>query len=189
MAADRRRSKRRTNWLAGSEWNWAPLYKEIVDTIVAGDFAGSEFNDNYRVGYKTGTNPFVQSKYGKGVSADTKALVEQKLQEISTTGSPFAGPVKTQSGDTMFAAGVVPAYAATAWYHGKLDKRLQAKPLRALLDEVEAFAEGEYNTALFLGDKLPPARRTEIIRKLTQYPGLSAEYLSLIHISEPTRPY
>ena len=72
----------------------------------------------------------------------------------------------------------LPTYAATAWYHGKLDKRLQAKPLRALLDEVEAFAEGEYNTALFLGDKLPPSRRTEIIRKLTQYTGLSAEYIA-----------
>ena len=99
-------------WLAGSEWDWAPLYGDIVKTIVAGDFTGSEFNDNYRVGYKTGTNPFVQSKYGKKVTAETKALIAQKLEEISTTGSPFAGPVKTQSGDTMFASGVVPDYAA-----------------------------------------------------------------------------
>ncbi|MFA5885426.1 MAG: BMP family ABC transporter substrate-binding protein [Acidimicrobiia bacterium] len=99
-------------WITGSEWDWAPLYSDIVKTILAGDFTGSQFNDNYRVGYKTGTNPFVQSKYGKSVSADTKALIAEKLQEISTTGSPFAGPVKTQSGGTMFPAGDVPDYAA-----------------------------------------------------------------------------
>ena len=99
-------------WVTGSQWEWAPLYSDIVKTILAGKFTGSQYNDNYRVGYKTGTNPFVQSPYGKSVSADTKALIESKLQDISTTGSPFAGPVKTQSGGTMFPAGVDPDYAA-----------------------------------------------------------------------------
>jgi basic membrane protein A and related proteins len=99
-------------WLTGSEWNWAPLYGDIVKTMIAGKFTGSAFNDNYRVGYKTGTNPFVQSKYGKGVTQATKDLIAQKLAEISTTGSPFAGPVKTQSGGTMFPAGDIPDYAA-----------------------------------------------------------------------------
>lgn len=72
----------------------------------------------------------------------------------------------------------LPTYAATAWYHQRLDKRLQAKPLRALLDEVEAFAEGDYNAALFLGDKLPAAQRDTIIAKLAQYTGLSREYIA-----------
>ena len=31
---------------------------------LAGDFTGSEYNANYRVGYKDGANPFVQSTYG-----------------------------------------------------------------------------------------------------------------------------
>jgi len=72
----------------------------------------------------------------------------------------------------------LPTYAATAWYHQRLDKRLQAKPLRALLDEVEAFAEGDYNAALFLGDKLPAAQRDAITTKLAQYTGLSREYIA-----------
>jgi carboxypeptidase C (cathepsin A) len=72
----------------------------------------------------------------------------------------------------------LPTYAATAWYHKRLDKRLQAKPLRALLDEVEAFAEGDYNAALFLGDKLPAAQRDTITTKLAQYTGLSREYIA-----------
>ena len=99
-------------WITGSQWEWAPLYGDIVKTILAGKFTGSEYNDNYRVGYKTGSNPFVQSPYGKSVTADTKALIADKLKEISTTGSPFAGPVKTQSGGTMFPAGDIPDYAA-----------------------------------------------------------------------------
>ena len=72
----------------------------------------------------------------------------------------------------------LPTYAATAWFHQKLDKRLQAKSLRALLDEVETFAEAEYNAALFLGDKLKPAQRDAIIAKLAQYTGLTREYIA-----------
>ena len=51
-------------WLTGSEWNWSPLYKDIVQTITDGKFTGSKYNANYRVGLKTGDNPFVQSPFG-----------------------------------------------------------------------------------------------------------------------------
>jgi carboxypeptidase C (cathepsin A) len=71
----------------------------------------------------------------------------------------------------------LPTFAATAWYHKKLDKTLQAKPLRALLDEVEAFSEGEYAAALFQGDKLTPAKRSAIVKKLAQYAGLKSDYI------------
>ena len=97
-------------WIAGSEWSWGDMYTDIVKTALAGDFVGSKYNANYRVGYKTGDNPFVQSKPGKAVTADTKALIAEKLQEISTTSSPFAGPVKIQSGGMLFPAGDVPDY-------------------------------------------------------------------------------
>ena len=52
-------------WITGSEWDWDKLYTDIVKTTLAGEFTGSQYNDNYRVGYKTGNNPFVQSKFGK----------------------------------------------------------------------------------------------------------------------------
>ena len=41
----------------------------------------------------------------------------------------------------------LPTYAAAAWYHERLPAELQGKALRALLDEVEAFAGGEYAAA------------------------------------------
>ncbi len=100
-------------WLTGSEWSWGPLYIDIVRTVLAGDFTGSKYNDNYRVGLKTGDNPFVQSKYGPSVTEETKAQIEAAKAAISRPdGSPFKGPVLDQSGKVIFAEGVVPDYVA-----------------------------------------------------------------------------
>lgn len=71
----------------------------------------------------------------------------------------------------------LPTYAATAWYHRRLAADLQAKPLRALLDEVEAFASGRYAQALFRGSRLPAAERAAIAREVARYTGLSPEYV------------
>lgn len=99
-------------WLTGSEWAWGDLYVDIVKTAQAGNFTGSKYNANYRVGYHDGTNPFVESKYGPSVTDDTKKLVSDAKVKISAaTGSPFAGPVIAQNGSTLFAAGQVPDYA------------------------------------------------------------------------------
>ena len=100
-------------WLTGSEWDWGPLYTDIVKTVLAGDFTGSKYNANYRVGLKTGQNPFVQSVYGPSVTPETKAEIDKAKAAISQPdGSPFKGPVMAQDGSVIFAAGVVPDYAA-----------------------------------------------------------------------------
>jgi basic membrane protein A len=98
-------------WVTGSEWSWGDTYNDIVDTALSGSFTGSKYNANYRVGYKDGANPFVQSKYGSMVDADTQALIAEQLALISTTGSPFTGPVTAQDGTIMFAEGETPVYA------------------------------------------------------------------------------
>jgi basic membrane protein A len=98
-------------WLTGAVWNWGPVYTDIVKTVVAGDFVGSEFNANYRVGYKTGTNPFVLAGFGPDVSADAKAKIDEAQKWLATdAGSPFAGPVEDQSGKVAIKAGEVPTY-------------------------------------------------------------------------------
>jgi carboxypeptidase C (cathepsin A) len=71
----------------------------------------------------------------------------------------------------------LPTYAATAWFHGKLAPDLQARPLRALLDEVEAFAAGRYAQALFRGSRLPADERAAIAREVARYTGLAADYV------------
>jgi len=100
-------------WLTGSEWKWGPLYIDIVKTTLAGSFIGSKYNANYRVGLKTGDNPFVQSPYGPSVTAETKAQIDAARAAIAKPdGSPFKGPVVGQDGKVVFAEGVVPDYVA-----------------------------------------------------------------------------
>jgi carboxypeptidase C (cathepsin A) len=70
----------------------------------------------------------------------------------------------------------LPTYTATAWYHKKLDADLQ-RDLKSTLKEVEAFALGEYNTALMKGSGLLPEEYTNIVNKLNRYTGLSKEYI------------
>ena len=69
----------------------------------------------------------------------------------------------------------LPTYAATAWYHHKLNP--QPAAIEPLLREVESFAMGEYSQALAAGSTLPPERKAAIAAKLSSYIGLPAEYI------------
>lgn len=71
----------------------------------------------------------------------------------------------------------LPTYAATAWYHQKIDKNLRKKSIRAYLDEVEAWVEDEYVQALSLGDRLDAKHAEKIAQDLARYTGLSVEYV------------
>jgi simple sugar transport system substrate-binding protein/basic membrane protein A len=98
-------------WLTGSQWNWGPLYTKLVRKTLDGGFTGSEYNGNFRVGLKTGDNPFVQSPYGPMVGDDVKKLVDDAKARIAgKDGSPFAGPVTDQDGKVRVPAGTIPDY-------------------------------------------------------------------------------
>lgn len=71
---------------------------------------------------------------------------------------------------------ILPTYAATAWYHKKLPPELSGD-LRKTLDEVEAFALGDYASALMQGDRLSAEKRREIAARLARYTGLSQDYV------------
>ncbi len=68
----------------------------------------------------------------------------------------------------------LPAYAATAWYHGKLNTKAT---LQALLKEVEEFSQGAYAAALHKGASLTPEERSNIVHKLARYTGLSKDFI------------
>jgi carboxypeptidase C (cathepsin A) len=70
----------------------------------------------------------------------------------------------------------LPSYAATAWYHGRLDNDLQ-QDLQATLAEVEEFALGDFTLAMMKGAALPENERAEIVAKMARYTGLSAEFI------------
>ncbi len=68
----------------------------------------------------------------------------------------------------------LPTYAATAWYHD----RIQPKPaLEPFLDEVRRFSEGDYASALMLGDRLPADRAADIARRVAAYTGTSEAFV------------
>ena len=71
----------------------------------------------------------------------------------------------------------LPTYAATAWYHKKLAPELEQRPLRAVLDEAEAFAAGDYPAALARGTALGEAQRRATLDQLARLTGLDRTYL------------
>ena len=71
----------------------------------------------------------------------------------------------------------LPTYTASAWYHQKLPNDLQERSLPEVLEEVEAFALGDYALALLQGSSLPPETFADIAEKLSRYTGLSQTYI------------
>lgn len=69
----------------------------------------------------------------------------------------------------------IPSYTAAAWYHKKLAPALQAN-LQAALKESEAFALGEYASALIKGQWMNDADKDKIAERMSYYTGLSKEY-------------
>ena len=78
-------------------------------------------------------------------------------------------------GTDQAAALAIPTFAATAFYHHKLPT--QPPALGPFLREVEAFALGEYMTAMLQGSNLPDSQRQAIAQKLHTYTGLPVDYL------------
>ena len=82
-----------------------------------------------------------------------------------------------QAGQDVSYATALPHLAATAWYHRQLSGDLQSRPVRNFLDEVEAFATGDYLAALVKGDRLEDAERSQIARRVAGYTGLTPDYV------------
>lgn len=68
----------------------------------------------------------------------------------------------------------LPSYAAVAWYHKMLPE--QPKDFKTFIANVEQFALGEYAHALSAGSTLSNTARSEVLKKLHQYTGLSEQY-------------
>jgi carboxypeptidase C (cathepsin A) len=69
----------------------------------------------------------------------------------------------------------LPTMAATAWYHGKVDRN--GRTLDSFLEEVRHFAIEDYLPALFRGSTLDDATEMEIARRYAGYIGLDVEYV------------
>lgn len=81
----------------------------------------------------------------------------------------------------------LPTYTATAHFHGALTGPNAARPLPELLREAEAFALGEYATALLKGSAISPAEEAAVAQRLSSLTGLSVEFIrqSNLRVSQP----
>ena len=71
----------------------------------------------------------------------------------------------------------LPAYTATAWYHGKLPPDLQQAGLRAALAESERYALGDYALALLRGARLGDDERSAAAAAVARLTGLDAAWV------------
>ncbi len=69
----------------------------------------------------------------------------------------------------------LPTYAATAWYYKLLKNR--PDDLVAFVASARQFASTEYAAALMKGSKLTVPEQTDIAKKLSDFTGLSEDYL------------
>ena len=82
----------------------------------------------------------------------------------------------------------LPTFAATSWYHKRLDDELQ-EDLHKTLAEVEAFATGEYALALIKGSTLDGTEKEKVVEKLHRYTGLSREFIERTNLRIPIHRY
>ncbi len=108
-------------WLTGSEWAWTDLYTDIVETMIAGEFVESEYNGDYRFGFRNVDAPFVAfapSPFGPAVDEETQALITETYDKffVDEDGdgigdfSVFTGPLADRDGTERIPDGVTPSY-------------------------------------------------------------------------------
>ncbi|WP_425397239.1 S10 family peptidase [Aeoliella sp.] len=79
----------------------------------------------------------------------------------------------------------LPSYTATAWYHKKLDKKLQDLPLEEVVAQAEKFAYGPYSRAMLLGSSMPKKRMEQVIARYAELTGLDADYVRDANLRVP----
>ncbi|HYW27853.1 MAG TPA: peptidase S10, partial [Terriglobales bacterium] len=122
----------------------------------------------------------VGESYGTTRAAGlTQHLAERHGMHVSGVGLISAilmfQSVRPDPGNDLPYVLSLPTYAATGWYHRRLDRRFT--DLRALTDEVEEFALGDYASLLLQGGRTPEATRRSVAERLASYTALSAAFL------------
>jgi carboxypeptidase C (cathepsin A) len=104
----------------------------------------------------------------KGIAFNGAVMVSSYLNAWDDfNGPPFSNDLPYEL--------YLPTMAATAWYHDRLDPK--PADLAAFLEEVRAFALGDYAHALARGSKLGAAERDAVAAKLHRYTGLPEAFL------------
>ncbi|MEX0643693.1 MAG: hypothetical protein WD076_00155 [Parvularculaceae bacterium] len=95
----------------------------------------------------------------------------------------------TDAGNDVGYVGLLPSYAATAWYHQKVDRAAWGGDLERFLSEARAFATDDYMPALLKGQLLAPEARQRVISRIAAFTGLSAKYVEQSKMRIPLRRF
>lgn len=120
--------------------------------------------ESYGTFRAAGLAPYLQNTYG--IALDGIVLVSNVLDLRTITFGP--------EDDTSYIL-FLPAYAATAWYHEKVQDR--PEDLESFVEQARTFAYGPYTSALMKGDELNESERNRILNGLVRFTGLDRDYL------------
>jgi len=95
--------------------------------------------------------------------------------------------IRPQVGNDLPAILFLPSFAATAWYHGRLNPDLQGLELTEFLERVEAFALNQYTRALMHGDMLPAAEIRAVAEEVARFTGLSVDFVEQANLRLTTQ--
>lgn len=97
------------------------------------------------------------------------------LPGLSLNGIAIVGVALSMAPSDIGTQGELPSLAATAWYHGKIDKK--GRTFAAFMREVREFDGNEYSVALYSGRGLPDAQRSAIAGRVASLTGLPAAFV------------
>jgi len=80
-----------------------------------------------------------------------------------------------REGNIMPYLGFLPTYAATAWYHDKVENKPER--LEDFVEQARQFALNDYALALLKGERLGAREKASVRKKLARFSGLSEAYL------------
>jgi len=141
--------------------------------------AFDKFIERYVTVYQRWNSPkfLMGESYGTTRSAGLAGMLQESgvsLNGVILVSSILNYNVMAPGLDVDY-VGNLPSYAAIAWYHNKIPNK--PADIKAYLNEVRAFARGDYSEALAEGDLLPPEKLDAIAAKVAAYTGLSAQYV------------
>jgi len=153
------------------------FYGLTEDAAAVGDFIRRWLSENGR----WNSPKYVGGEsYGTTRTAMVLRELEGRFNDVAFNGALLISTIldfsvrAPQPGNEMATVVYLPTYAATAWYHDKIEDKPELEPF---LEEVREFARTDYITAMLQGSEMPDEERARIRQQLAAYTGLSEDYL------------
>jgi carboxypeptidase C (cathepsin A) len=167
-------------------------YSRAIPTKDANKFHGlhedaasvAEFIRLYMTRNKRWSSPkfIIGESYGTTRAAALSGELSQRLN-INVNGIMLVSTVLNfatldfNAGNDLPYILYLPSYTTTAWFHKKLPADLQQRSLPEVYSLGEAFASGEYSSALFKGSSLAPEARHRVVEQYARFTGLTTNFV------------